>query len=114
MNINTVSLFNLKSTKIEFSACESTVKIKTPSHDEGFGLIVKNNNSSSADVIIKGGNSVMAMGDNIVTVEAGCETLVSLKDTGRFKNVHGENAGYIVLEIENVSPENIEVFAFGL
>ncbi len=114
MNIETLSLYNKQSAQIEFSQCDDLVKIKTPSHDEGFGLIVKNNSSSDADIVIKGGNSVLAMGDNTITVEAGNEALINLKDTGRYKNVHGENAGYILIEVENASPSDIEIFPFGL
>ena len=45
MNINTVSLYNLFDKEIEYSVCENVMKLKTPAHDEGFGLIVRNSNS---------------------------------------------------------------------
>ncbi|MBR4893381.1 MAG: hypothetical protein IKZ35_05330 [Clostridia bacterium] len=114
MNITTTSLYNLTSAEVEFSACEDTVKIKVPDHDEGFGIIVKNNATTDGTVTIKGGNSVLAMGDMAVDVKKGSETLINLKDTGRFKNVHGEDAGYIVLNISGVASSSIELFAFGL
>lgn len=115
MNINTVSLYNLFNTEVEYTECEKTVKVKTPSHDESFGLFVKNSNiSADATITIKGGNSVMAAGDSLVTVKKGSETLINLKDTGRHKNVYGENAGYVVIEIEGVEPSDISVFAFSL
>lgn len=115
MSINTVSLYNLDSAEIEYEVCESQVKIKTPSHEEGFGLIVKNKSTASdADFIIKGGNSVMAMGDTFIKIPKGCDMLINLKDTGRYKNVYGEDAGYIVIEVENVTPDNISLFPFSL
>ncbi|MBE7020473.1 MAG: hypothetical protein E7411_03445 [Ruminococcaceae bacterium] len=115
MNIDAVSLYNLTDTPVEFENGEDIIKIKTPDHEEGFGLIVKNENASTdADIVIKGGNSVMAMGDIVVSVPKGCEVLINLKDTGRFKNVYGEDAGYIVINVEKVSGTDVSVFAFGL
>lgn len=114
MNIDTLSLYNKKSAVVEFSECDDLIRIKTPSHDEGFGLIVKNNGASDADIIIKGGNSVLAMGDTYVLADSGDTVLINLKDTGRYKNVHGEDAGYILIEIGNASPSDIEIFPFSL
>ena len=115
MKIDAISLYNLQDTLVEYNTGEESIKIKTPDHEEGFGLIVKNGNASTdAEIVIKGGNSVMAMGDITVTVPKGEEVLINLKDTGRFKNVYGEDAGYIVLNVENVSGADISVFAFGL
>ncbi len=115
MNIEAISLYNLQDTPVIFDGGEEVLKIKTPDHEEGFGVIVKNNNTSAdANLVIKGGNSVMAMGDISVNVPKSGEVLINLKDTGRFKNVYGEDAGYIVLNVENVSGADISVFAFGL
>ncbi len=114
MNIETLSLYNKQSANVEFSECDNQVRIKTPSHDEAFGLFAKNNGASEADIIIKGGNSVLAMGDTSVTVDSGDSVLINLKDTGRYKNVHGEDAGYIVIEIGNASPSDVEIFPFSL
>ena len=55
MEINTLSLYNLNSADISFEICEETVKIKTPDHEEGFGLVVKNMDVSEAEIIIKSG-----------------------------------------------------------
>ena len=115
MIISTESLFNLSSKEITYNAMEEIVKIKTPAHDEGFGLIIKNTDASSdAVVTVKGGNSVMAMGDVNINVAKGTEALVNLKDTGRFKNVHGEDAGYIVLEVSGTDASKVSVFAFAM
>ena len=115
MKIDAISLYNLQDTLVEYNTGEEIIKIKTPDHEEGFGLIVKNDNASTdAEIVIKGGNSVMAMGDIAVTVPKGEEILINLKDTGRFKNVYGEDAGYIVINVEKVSGADISVFAFGL
>ena len=48
----------------------------------------------------------------IIPVEKGEQTLINLKNTGRYKNVSGEDAGYIVIEVSGT--ENISVFAFEL
>lgn len=115
MNIEAISLYNLKDTPVNFEVGDEIIKIKTPDHEDGFGVIVKNENAvTDAEIIIKGGNSVMAMGDIAVNVPKGEEVLINLKDTGRFKNVYGEDAGYIVLNVEKVSGADISVFAFGL
>ena len=111
MDINTISLYTKAFSEVEYEMGESKIRIKTPDHEEGFGLIIKNSGSASENIILKGGNSIMSVGDTVITVNEG-ETLISLKDTGRYKNVSGEDAGYIVLEISN--PGNISLFAFSL
>lgn len=111
--IETVSLFNLNSVQAEYVEGTETVKIKTPDHDEGFGLLVKNSNTSSdAQLRIKGGNSVMSMGDSLITLPKGTETIVNFKNTGRFKKVHGDDAGYIVIEVEDINPVEVLFFSF--
>lgn len=114
MKIETKSLYNMDNTLITYEAGEEIIKIKTPSHDEAFGIIVKNSSGEDATLIIKGGNSVMAAGDCAISLKNGEDTLVNLKDTGRFKNVHGEDAGYIVLEVSGTSADNISFFPFCL
>ena len=105
MTINTVSLFNGDYTKIAFEEGENTIKIKTPDHEEGFGIIIKNEDSANdATVTVKGSNSILSVGDMIIPVEKGEQTLINLKNTGRYKNVSGEVSG----------TENISVFAFEL
>lgn len=113
MNINTFSLYEADSAAVEYEIGEATIKIKTPDHEEGFGLLIKNTSSQEATVKIKGGNSVLSVGDMTVAAGEG-ETVVNLKNTGRYKNVSGENAGYIVVEISGIDPENISLFAFEL
>ena len=56
----------------------------------------------------------MAAGDAFVTAPKGKDTLINLKDTVRHKNVYGENAGYVVIEVEDVAPGDISLFAFSL
>ena len=113
--MNTVSLYNLESTLITYEKGAATVKITTPDHEEGFGLLIKNANSTTAATIkIKGGNSVLSLGDSVVTVSKASDALINLKNTGRYKNVSGEDAGTIVLEISGVTPTDISLFAFEL
>lgn len=114
MNINTVSLYNSDSAEIVYTKGEEIIKIKTPDHEEGFGIIVKNDAGSDATVKIKGGNSVLSIGDMAITAKAGKETLINLKNTGRYKNVSGEDAGYIVIEIAGVTASSVSVYAFEL
>ena len=109
MDINTISLNTKESAEVAFETAQAKVRIKTPKHEEGCGLLIKNSSSSSANIVINGGNSIMSVGDTVIAAKSG-ETLVSLKDTGRYKNVFGEDAGYIVLEIS--APSNISLFAF--
>ncbi len=109
--MNTVSLYNNDFENITLTPAEATMKIKTPDHEEGFGLIVLNQTGRDATLIIKGGNSIFSAGDMPISLGVG-HTLISLKNTGRYKNVSGEDAGYIVIEID--SPEGIEVCPFEL
>ena len=111
MSINTISLYSSENTLLEYKQGEAIVKIKTPNHEEGFGLIIKNDSSSDVPVKIKGGNSIMSVGDTIINAKPG-DTLINLKNTGRYKNVSGENAGFVVIEL--TQPDDISLAAFSL
>ena len=107
--MNTISIYNEDYEKLTLTPAEATMKIRTPDHEEGFGLLVVNNGGSEATLTLKGGNSIFSAGDVLVTLAQG-STIVNLKNTGRYKNVSGEDAGYIVIEIDN--PDGILVCPF--
>ena len=109
--MNTISLYSQESALLNYEQGEATVKIKTPDHEEGFGLIIKNSSGSDVPVKIKGGNSIMSVGDSIINAKPG-DTLINLKNTGRYKNVSGENAGFIVIEL--TQPDDISLASFSL
>ena len=48
MDINTISLNTKESAEVAFETAQAKVRIKTPKHEEGFGLLIKNSSSSSA------------------------------------------------------------------
>lgn len=72
---------------------------ETPDHEEGFFMIIRNDGGLNTNVRIKAGNSIYAMGDLTVMVESNATVIINLKNTGRFKNVNGENSGKILGEI---------------
>ena len=113
--MNTVSLYNTDSAVIAYEKGANTVKITTPDHEEGFGLLVKNSNSTTAATIkIKAGNSILSAGDLTVSVAKSSDALINLKNTGRYKNVSGEDAGKIVIEISGVTATDVSLYAFEL
>ena len=109
--MNTISIYNENYEKLPLTPAEVRMKIKTPDHEEGFGLLVVDNADTDATLIIKGGNSIFSAGDVVVPLTQGT-FILNLKNTGRYKNVSGEDAGYIVIEIDN--PDGIEVCPFEL
>lgn len=115
MTINATSLYNKDYETVNYHEGEEIIKVRAADHEEGFGLLIKNADASAdATVTIKGSNSILSVGDMVINAEKGKETLINLKNTGRYKNVSGEDAGYIVIEISGVPVENISVFAFEL
>lgn len=110
MILNITDLYVKDSMELEFSPAEETVEIVTPDHEEGFGLLIKNTGGSDSTVTVKAGNSIYAMGDLAVSVPGSSEVLVNLKNTGRFKNVHGEKSGKIIVETDG----SVEVCAIAL
>lgn len=112
--INTNSVYGKDSIKVDYTKGEKTVKIVTPDHEEGFGILLKNGGASSVVVTVKAGNSILSVGDLSFTIEANSEYILNLKDTGRYKNVYGEDAGRIVIEIPEASASNISLFPFEL
>lgn len=114
MTMNTASLYTSDSADIIYVTGEEVMKIKTPDHEEGFGLIIKNESSDDARIKIRGGNSVLSIGDMVVVAKASNDTLINLKNTGRYKNVSGEDAGCIVIEISDAEPSDVSVYAFEL
>ena len=84
---------------IEYVTGTEEFSFETPDHEEGFFLLIKNDGAKETLVRIKAGNSIYAMGDMDVIVESDATVVVNLKNTGRYKNVNGENSGKILGEI---------------
>ena len=84
--MNTLSIYNQDYKKITFTPAEGTMKIKTPDHEEGFGLLIVNDSGSDTILTLKGGNSIFSAGDVIVPLTQDT-IIVNLKNTGRYKNV---------------------------
>ena len=64
--------------------------------DEKMVLVVQNTASSDATLTVKAGNGIQGVVDLTLTVPKNAVSLVKL-DSGRFKNVSGENKGKIVV-----------------
>ena len=70
--------------------------IEWPESDEKMVLVVQNTASSDATLTVKAGNGLQGVVDLTLTVPKQAVSLVKL-DSGRFKNVSGENKGKIVV-----------------
>ncbi|MBQ3063985.1 MAG: hypothetical protein IJC99_04205 [Clostridia bacterium] len=64
--------------------------------DEKMVLVVQNTASADATLTVKAGNGIQGVVDLTLTVPKQAVSLVKL-DSGRFKNVSGENKGKIVV-----------------
>ena len=64
--------------------------------DEKMVLVVQNTESDDATLTVKAGNGIQGVVDLTLTVPKQAVSLVKL-DSGRFKNVSGENKGKIVV-----------------
>ena len=64
--------------------------------DEKMVLVVQNTGSADAQLTVKAGNGIQGVVDLTLTVPKQAVSLVKL-DSGRFKNVSGENKGKIVV-----------------
>ena len=59
-------------------------------------VIIKNSNAASQTVTFKAGNGIQGAQDMNLTIPTGKTILVSL-ESGKFKNVSGEDAGYVLM-----------------
>lgn len=114
MNLNVVDLYTKDSGVISYTDGAETMGIITPDHEEGFCMLVKNTSDETITVTVKAGNSIYAMGDLNISVNGSEEVMVNLKNTGRYKNVHGENSGKIMIDINAASPSDVKVCAISL
>ena len=112
MNVNVLDLYTKDSGVVNYTEGAAELSIVAPDHEEGFCLLVKNTSASPVTVTVKEGNSIYAMGDMAVSVNGSEDAVINLKNTGRFKNVNGENSGKIIINISE--PENVKVSAVSL
>ena len=83
--------------KAELSALTAnTAKaIEWKENDNKMILVVQNSGSAATTLTVKAGNGIQGVADLVLTVPVGVN-LVKL-ESGRFKNVSGENKGKIVV-----------------
>lgn len=67
-----------------------------PESDEKMILVIQNTATSAATLTVKAGNGIQGKVNNALTVPASSTCVVKL-DSGRFKNVSGDNKGKIVV-----------------
>ena len=109
MNLNILDLYTKDSEVISYTDGVEKMGIVTPDHEEGFCLLVKNTSQETVTVTVKAGNSIYAMGDLNVSVNGSEEVIINLKNTGRYKNVYGENSGKVMIDINAASPSDVKV-----
>ena len=78
------------------SLAASTAKaIEWPEGDSKMILVVQNGGNSAVTLTVKAGNGLQGVADHTVSLPIGVN-LIKL-ESGRFKNVSGENKGKIVI-----------------
>ena len=63
--------------------------------DDKMVLVIQNTGSAATDLTVKAGNGIQGVNDLVLAVPVGV-SLIKL-ESGRFKNVSGENKGKIVV-----------------
>ncbi len=112
--MNILSLYDSDSGVISYSDGESSMSFAMPDHEDGTALIVHNTANSAATVTVKAGNSIYSMGDLEVSVAASATAVINLKNTGRFKNVSGENGGKVVVTVSGVTASSVKLCVLSL
>lgn len=112
--MNILSLYDQDSGVISYSNGEASMRFEMPDHEDGTALIVNNTADSAATVTVKAGNSIYAMGDLTVSVAASATAVINLKNSGRFKNVHGENSGKVAVTISGVTASLVKLCVIAL
>lgn len=97
--IKIVDLFGMEHGKLISTPAEEVMELTAPKHEEGACLLIRNGGSDEIEVTVKAGNSIYATDDLTLTVGADEHAVISLRDTGRFKNVQGEKSGKIIVEM---------------
>lgn len=59
-------------------------------------ILVQNSASSASNLTIKKGNAIQGVADEVISVP-GSSTVAIAIESGRFKNVSGENKGKVIL-----------------
>ena len=77
--------------------------------DDKYLVLIQNSATSAKDVTVKAGNGLQGVNDLKVSVAASSYTFVRL-ESGRFKNVSGEDKGKVVIN----GPADIKVGVFCL
>lgn len=114
MNINMLDLYEKDSAAVSYTDGAEEMSIVTPDHEEGFCLLVKNTSSETVTLTVKEGNSIYAMGDLNVSVNASEDAVINLKNTGRYKHVNGENSGKVLIGISASDCGSVKVCAVAL
>ena len=75
---------------------DTATALEWPESDERMVLVLQNTATSPVTVTVKAGNGLQGMNDLTLSLGASSVNLVKL-DSGRYKNVSGENKGKIVV-----------------
>lgn len=112
--MNILSLYDSDSGVVSYSSGEATMSFNMPDHEDGTALLINNTAESAATVTVKAGNSIYAMDDLSVSVAASATAVINLKNSGRFKNVHGENSGKVVVTVSGVTASSVKLCVIAL
>lgn len=94
-------------------AVDATTKqaeFKMDKRDDKILLLIQNVAVADKTVTIKAGNGIQGVNDLVATVSASSYSILAI-DSGRFKNVSGDDKGKVVLEGESA---DIKVAVFML
>ena len=76
-------------------AASTPTAIEWPESDEKMILVINNAGDAATTLTVKAGNGIQGVNDSVLAIPKGV-SLVKL-ESGRFKNVSGENKGKIVV-----------------
>ncbi len=87
---------NLKTIEFEALTANTAKAITWDNSDEHSIVVVTNTGLSATDLTVKAGNGIQGVNDVTYTVPANSTNIIKL-ESGRFKNVSGDNKGKIVV-----------------
>lgn len=87
---------DIAAVELQTLTASTDTALEWPESDEKMILVLQNTATSAATLTVKSGNGIQGVVNKALTVPASSVCVVKL-DSGRFKNVRGENKGKIVI-----------------
>lgn len=93
-----IEKWNSASGAVAFTALDATdgAYYEHTARDDRNVILVKNSASSASNLTIKQGNGLQGVADEVISVPASSTVAIAI-ESGRFKNVTGDNKGRVIL-----------------